>query len=86
MRRGVIRLTKEELEYVLQVIKDNQDCAALVHGIQLALKEEGAERLLQVTEQSVEAVLDIFGMPAEGEDAMLETLRTKFRNTLATLG
>lgn len=82
MRRGVLKLSTEELEIAIGLIESSNYATKTLFLQKLSLARENpeAEKHVDVNEQDVEVLLDTLGIPTQAEPKGKVDLRIKLQN------
>lgn len=82
MRRGVLKLTPEELEIVIGLVEDSSYSTKTLFLRKLGLAQEnsGTDKQVDVNEEDVEVLLDMLGIPMSNESKDQVNLRAKLQN------
>lgn len=82
MRRGILKLTPQELEAAITLIAGATypTKALFENKLILAKNSSNPEKQVDINEQDAEGLLDILGIPMSTESADTASLRTKLQN------
>jgi len=82
MRRGVITLTKREIQEALRLVEASRESTALFQKLNVVRLKDEDEIKLQTSEEELEILLDSVGIPTEEEPEERKSLRLKVKRYL----
>lgn len=85
MQRGVITISREESQELLNLIPEAQNQTPLFNKVNAATMTQDAEVGLQLSEEEAEIILDNVGIPESMEPAQRSSLRSKMQQFLMRL-
>jgi hypothetical protein len=85
MNRGVIQITKSELQEVLNSFSNTQQNSPLFSRLNVAAIQPDEQLSIQLSENEVETLLDNLGISENDEDPSKASARGKISEFLKTL-
>jgi len=82
MRRGVITLTKREIQEALRLVEASRESTALFQKLNVVRLKDEDEIKLQTSEEELEILLDSVGIPTKEEPEERKSLRLKVKRYL----